>query len=355
MRELQPRRRRRRGLVQRPGRDQARAPRSASISSAIFAHRKAVVGGKVGVVVGMVDDRAAAWRQNRRAARSGKRMPPLAPSGSADLRLRSARNRCTSAVRQGTQQGSLLWTSVATASVGARPSPSTNRSVLAHRRADDARLSDDAAARPGRHGGGRPVRRRRAARRPGGRRASSSTSSSPPSISCAPAPPASSRRLSGAATTPEEQAVFWRAVADRRGRRHRACRCWRRWSSLAGAVVHRRRAARQRRRWTPMSASGCSARRSRSLNYAILGYVLGRGEGRLGLLLQLVLNGVNIALCDPARPASRLGRRRRRLGHGLRRGRRPCCSACAIVCPALRQRAAAAGAPRSSTRGAAGA
>lgn len=32
------------------------------------------------------------------------------------------------------------------------------------------------------------------------------------------------------------------------------------------------------------------------INYAILGYVLGRGEGRLGLLLQVVLNGANIAL-----------------------------------------------------------
>lgn len=32
------------------------------------------------------------------------------------------------------------------------------------------------------------------------------------------------------------------------------------------------------------------------VNYAILGYVLGRGEGRLGLFLQLVLNGANIAL-----------------------------------------------------------
>jgi multidrug resistance protein, MATE family len=31
-------------------------------------------------------------------------------------------------------------------------------------------------------------------------------------------------------------------------------------------------------------------------NYAILGYVLGRGEGRLGLMLQVVLNGANIAL-----------------------------------------------------------
>ena len=32
------------------------------------------------------------------------------------------------------------------------------------------------------------------------------------------------------------------------------------------------------------------------LNYAILGYVLGRGEGAFGLLLQMVLNGANIAL-----------------------------------------------------------
>ncbi|MER9251825.1 MATE family efflux transporter [Mesorhizobium sp. M0598] len=33
------------------------------------------------------------------------------------------------------------------------------------------------------------------------------------------------------------------------------------------------------------------------INYAILGYVLGRGEGGLGLMLQLILNGINIALC----------------------------------------------------------
>ena len=32
------------------------------------------------------------------------------------------------------------------------------------------------------------------------------------------------------------------------------------------------------------------------INYAILGYVLGRGEGGLGLLLQIVLNGINIVL-----------------------------------------------------------
>ncbi|EKF44555.1 MATE efflux family protein [Nitratireductor indicus C115] len=32
------------------------------------------------------------------------------------------------------------------------------------------------------------------------------------------------------------------------------------------------------------------------INYAILGYVLGRGEGLLGLLLQILLNGANIAL-----------------------------------------------------------
>jgi putative MATE family efflux protein len=32
------------------------------------------------------------------------------------------------------------------------------------------------------------------------------------------------------------------------------------------------------------------------VNYAILGYVLGRGEGALALLLQLVLNGINIGL-----------------------------------------------------------
>jgi putative MATE family efflux protein len=33
------------------------------------------------------------------------------------------------------------------------------------------------------------------------------------------------------------------------------------------------------------------------MNYAILGYVLGRGEGSFGLLLQIILNGCNIVLC----------------------------------------------------------
>lgn len=33
------------------------------------------------------------------------------------------------------------------------------------------------------------------------------------------------------------------------------------------------------------------------INYAILGYILGRGEGTLGLILQFVLNGINIVLC----------------------------------------------------------
>src|SRR5690606_36843051 len=31
-------------------------------------------------------------------------------------------------------------------------------------------------------------------------------------------------------------------------------------------------------------------------NYALLGYVLGRGEGGFGLLLQVVINGANIVL-----------------------------------------------------------
>jgi putative MATE family efflux protein len=33
------------------------------------------------------------------------------------------------------------------------------------------------------------------------------------------------------------------------------------------------------------------------INYAVLGYVLGRGQGGLGLMLQVVLNGTNIILC----------------------------------------------------------
>jgi putative MATE family efflux protein len=33
------------------------------------------------------------------------------------------------------------------------------------------------------------------------------------------------------------------------------------------------------------------------MNYALLGYVLGRGEGSFGLLLQIILNGCNIVLC----------------------------------------------------------
>ena len=58
------------------------------------------------------------------------------------------------------------------------------------------------------------------------------------------------------------------------------------------------------------------------LNYAILGYVLGRGRGGRALLLQLLLNGINIALSILLRPDARLGHCRRRPGHGLRRGRR---------------------------------
>jgi putative MATE family efflux protein len=33
------------------------------------------------------------------------------------------------------------------------------------------------------------------------------------------------------------------------------------------------------------------------INYAVLGYILGRGQGGLGLTLQIVLNGTNIGLC----------------------------------------------------------
>nr|WP_246104970.1 MATE family efflux transporter [Rhodoligotrophos appendicifer] len=33
------------------------------------------------------------------------------------------------------------------------------------------------------------------------------------------------------------------------------------------------------------------------INYAVLGYVLGRGEGALGLLLQVILNSTNVGLC----------------------------------------------------------
>ena len=94
----------------------------------------------------------------------------------------------------------------------------------------------------------------------------------------------------------EEQAVFWRAalIAIAGGRY--------RWLllaplvSLAGAWFMGAEPRVLARRWTSTSASACWARRSRSINYAVLGYVLGRGEGRLGLLLQIVLNGANIAL-----------------------------------------------------------
>ena len=94
----------------------------------------------------------------------------------------------------------------------------------------------------------------------------------------------------------EEQAVFWRAVliavvagivlavacaADR----HRAARWFigaePRVSEAMGVYIRIRLLA------APFSL----------INYAILGYVLGRGEGGLGLLLQLVLNGINIVLC----------------------------------------------------------
>ncbi len=53
------------------------------------------------------------------------------------------------------------------------------------------------------------------------------------------------------------------------------------------------------------------------LNFAVLGWVIGRGESGAGLLLQTLLNGVNIALSIFFVLGARLGCRRRSLGHSL--------------------------------------
>ena len=42
-------------------------------------------------------------------------------------------------------------------------------------------------------------------------------------------------------------------------------------------------------------------------NYAILGFVLGRGQGSIGLLLQTLINGINIDLCNRSRLGLGLG------------------------------------------------
>ena len=247
-----------------------------------------------------------AWRRSRDGGRSARRhrrihaasRPAVAsgrPVGPA-APLASSPPACTSA----------LWTPASQSRqrrspwISAHCSHGRFRRHQPHgagdRRADDAGLSDDAAARPGRHRRGRPISAtpRCSAAWPPAR--SFSTSSSPPSISCAPAPPASSRRRSGAATR----------------RRSRRCCCapstsrWSpasRWPLLAplvavgGRLVHGRRAARRRGDGHLCPHPAARRARSRSINYAVLGYVLGRGEGRLGLLLQLVLNGANIAAC----------------------------------------------------------
>ncbi len=49
-------------------------------------------------------------------------------------------------------------------------------------------------------------------------------------------------------------------------------------------------------RHAPTSRSACSSGPAALANYAILGFVLGRGQGRIGLLLQTLINGVNIIL-----------------------------------------------------------
>ncbi len=54
------------------------------------------------------------------------------------------------------------------------------------------------------------------------------------------------------------------------------------------------------------------------INYAILGYVLGRGEGSLALGLQMVLNVTNIVLSILLGAETGLGCCWRRVGHGRR-------------------------------------
>jgi putative MATE family efflux protein len=93
----------------------------------------------------------------------------------------------------------------------------------------------------------------------------------------------------------EEQAVFWRAVlvAVVAGVILAACAplvaLAGEWFMNAGVRVSQTMDSYIRIR---MLAAPFSL-----INYTILGYVLGRGEGRLGLAFQIVLNGMNILLC----------------------------------------------------------
>jgi putative MATE family efflux protein len=99
----------------------------------------------------------------------------------------------------------------------------------------------------------------------------------------------------GRGDAPEEQAVFWRAVlvAAIAGVALAALApllsAAGQWFIDGGARVNETidTYVRIRLLGAPFSL----------INYAVLGYVLGRGEGGLGLLLQIILNGCNIALC----------------------------------------------------------
>lgn len=98
----------------------------------------------------------------------------------------------------------------------------------------------------------------------------------------------------GRGNTPEEQAVFWRAMLITVAMGILLATCaplvsWGgQWFMGAESGVNEAMAT-----YIHIRLIGAPFT---LINYAILGYVLGRGEGGLGLLLQLALNGVNIAL-----------------------------------------------------------
>lgn len=98
----------------------------------------------------------------------------------------------------------------------------------------------------------------------------------------------------GRGDTAEEQAVFWRAfaIAVTAGVILAALAPFLvfvgQWFINAGGRVDEAMATYVRIRLLAAPIS--------LVNYAVLGYLLGRGEGTLALLLQLVLNGINIIL-----------------------------------------------------------
>ena len=188
-----------------------------------------------------------------------------------------------------------------------------------HRRADDARLSVDAAGRRGQ------PRRGRAARRPGAASAACRSARSIFDFVFATFNFLRSgttglvAQAFGAGDQREVAATLSRALAA-------ACSSASPSLVLSGPILALALQLDRRQRRGPggdprlLAASACSATPFALANYVILGWLIGLGRAGYGLMLQTLLNGINIVLSASVRARPRLRGRRRRLGELRRRG-----------------------------------